>query len=189
ICVKVQSLQSVLDYLEQAGAGPSSAPAPYAAVPVVAGTSPEPATTVAEPPAGVEAEITPPETAPPDDGDTWRGLRERVAQKRPRLLGSLEQGTVVSSQENRLTIGIREQDTFNLTQLRNPENLAAIREIGQELYGPDFQLIIQSLQDEEPSASPASAAANGGESEAQNGEQRKLAFKQAVVDIFQAVPR
>ena len=139
----------------------------------------------------MEAEITPPETAPPDDGDPWRGLRERVAQKRPRLLGSLERGTVVSCRENKLTIGIREGDTFHLSQLRNPENLAAIREIGQELYGPDFQLIIQSLQDEEPAVSPPSgaAAANGDESGIQDGAQRKLAFKQAVVDIFQAVPR
>ena len=183
---RVQSLQSVLDYLEQAGAGPPSAPAPYAAEPVEAGAGPEPATTIAEPPAGVEAE-----TAPPDDGDRWRGLRERVAQKRPRLLGSLEQGTVVSCQENKLTIGIREQDTFNLTQLRNSENLAAIRDIGQELYGPDFQLVVQSLPDEQPDVPPTSgaAAANGGESGAHDGEQRKLAFKQAVVDIFQAVPR
>ena len=188
---RVQSLQSVLDYLEQAGTGPSSAPAPYAAVPVEAGTSREPATTVAEPPAGVEAEIPPPETAPPGDGDPWRGLRERVAQKRPRLLGSLEQGTVVSCQENKLTIGVREGDTFHLSQLRNPENLAAIREIGQELYGPDFQLVVQPLQDEEPAVSPApgAAAANGDESGIQDGAQRKLAFKQAVVDIFQAVPR
>ena len=184
---RVQSLQSVLDYLEQAGAGASQAPAPYAAVPAEAGTGPEPATTVAEPPANAVAD-----TAPPVDGDPRRGLLERVAQKRPRLLGPLEQGTVVSCHDNKLTIGIREGDTFNLSQLRNPENLAAIRELGQELYGQDFQLIIQSLQEEEePAVSPASgaAAANGGESGIQDGEQRKLAFKQAVVDIFQAVPR
>ena len=183
---RVQSLQSVLDYLERAGVDSTPAPAPYAPVATEAGPSPEHEATVAEPPAEPGDEIT-----PSQGGDPWSGLRERVAQKRPSLLSSLEQGTVVSSQENKLTIGLHEREVFHLSRLREAENLAAIREIGQELFGPDFQFIVQALQEE---AAPvplnaAAAAANADDSAKQDGEQSKLAFKQAVVDIFQAVPR
>ena len=183
---RVQSLQSVLDYLERTGVDSTPAPAPYAAVVTEAGPSPEHEATVAEPPAEPGDEIT-----PSQGGDPWSGLRERVAQKRPSLLSSLEQGTVVSSQENKLTIGLHEREVFHLSRLREAENLAAIREIGQELFGSDFQFIVQALQEE---AAPVplnagSEAANADDSAKQDGEQSKLAFKQAVVDIFQAVPR
>ena len=183
---RVQSLQSVLDYLERSGADSTPAPAPYAAVATEAGPSPEHEATVAEPPAEPGGEIT-----PPQGGDPWSGLRERVAQKRPSLLSSLEQGTVISSQENKLTIGLHEREVFHLSRLREAENLAAIREIGQELFGPDFQLIVQALQEETAPVplNAAAAAVNAGDSAKQEGEQSKLAFKQAVVDIFQAVPR
>ena len=181
---RVQSLQSVLDYLEQAGAAPAAAPVPYAAAP--AQGAPEPETTVAESPANAGPEIT-----PSGEDDRWRGLRERVAQKRPRLIGSLEKAVVVSSEETRLTIGLRERDMFNLGLLRDPENLAAMREIGQELFGPDFQFAVDTLPDEDPELATAAGevAGNADESSKQDVEQNKLAFKQAVVDIFQAVPR
>ena len=114
-------------------------------------------------------------------------MRDRVAQKRPRLQGSLEKGVVVSSDETRLAIGIREADVFIASQLSDPENLAAIREIGQELFGPDFQIVIESLPDEEPKAAAGEGAeaGNAGESTKQDRDQSKLAFKQAVVEIFQ----
>ena len=183
---RVQSLQLVLDYLERSGVDSTPAPAPYAPVATEAGPSPEHEATVAEPPAEPGGEIT-----PSQGGDPWSGLRERVAQKRPSLLSSLEEGTVVSNQENKLTIGLHEREVFHLSRLREAENLAAIREIGQELFGPDFQFIVQALQEE---AAPvplnaAPAAANADDFAKQDGEQSKLAFKQAVVDIFQAVPR
>ena len=183
---RVQSLQSVLDYLEQHGDAPPPTPAPYPVVSTETYTSPEHETTVAESPADPGTE-----TAPPDEGDYWRRLRERVAQKRPRLQGSLEKGVVVSSSETRLAIGIREGDVFIASQLGDPENLAAIREIGQELFGPDFQIVVESLPDEEPKAAAGegSEAGNAGESTKQDRDQSKLAFKQAVVEIFQAVPR
>ena len=183
---RVQSLQTVLDYLQQLGDAPSPAPAPYPVVSTETYTSPEHETTVAESPAdpGVE-------TPPPDEGDYWRRLRERVAQKRPRLQGSLEKGVVVSSDETRLAIGIREADVFIVSQLSDPENLAAIREIGQELFGPDFQIVIESIADEEPGVASAtgSVTGNADDSTKQDRQQSKLAFKQAVVEIFQAVPR
>ena len=114
---RVQSLQSVLDYLEQAGPAPAAVPAPYAAVPAEAGTIREPETAVAESPAESGTGIA------PDEGDRWSRLRERVAQKRPRLIGSLEKAVVVSSEETRLTIGLGERDTFNLGLLRDPKTL------------------------------------------------------------------
>ena len=187
---RVQSLQSVLDYLEQLGDAPSPTPAPtptpYPVVSAEAYTSPEHETTVAEPPAdpGVE-------TTPADEDDRWGRLREGVAQKRPRLQGSLEKGVVVSSNETKLVIGIRQGDVFIASQLGDPENLAAIREIGRELFGPDFQIAIESLQDEEPKVASAEGteAGNADNSTRQAQAQSKLAFKQAVVEIFQAVPR
>jgi DNA polymerase-3 subunit gamma/tau len=185
---RVQSLQSVLDYLEQVGdaPAPTPTPTPYPVVPTEAGTSPEQETTVAESPPDPIAE-----TMPSDEDDRWRRLRERVAEKRPSLLSCLEQGIMVSSQENKLTIGIHEREMFQLSLLREAENLAAIREIGQELFGPDFQMVIESLPDEEQKIAPAAGAVAGhaDESTRQDREQSKLAFKQAVVDIFQAVPR
>ena len=185
---RVQSLQSVLDYLGQAGDAPSPAPAPYPVVSTGSGEAAgaEPETTVAESPVDPVAE-----TPPPGEDDRWRRLRERVAEKRPSLPGSLEQGVVVASNDTKLTIGIRETDLFHLSTLRDPENLAAIREIGQELFGQDFQIVIDSLSDDEPKAALAAGAVAGNleESTKQDREQSKLAFKQAVVDIFQAVPR
>ena len=183
---RVQSLQSVLDYLEQVDEAPSSTPTPYPVVPTEAGTSPEHETKVAESPVEPGAEIM-----SSGEDDHWRRLRECVAQKRPSLLSCLEQGIVVSSQESKLTIGIHERDVFHLSRLREAENLAAIREIGQELFAPDFQVVIESLPDEEPQVAPAAGtvAGNVDNSTKQDCEQSKLAFKQAVVDIFQAVPR
>ena len=187
---RVQSLQSVLDYLQQVGDAPlpTLAPDPYPAAAAGSARSAgaEHETTVAESPAAPEAGAPPPE-----EGDHWQRLRQRVAQKRPRLQGSLDQGVVVSGSENKLTIGIRERDVFQLTTLRDPENLAAIREIAQELFGPDFQIVIDSLPDDEPAGAPAAdaLAGNADESTQQDQEQSKLAFKQAVLDIFQAVPR
>ena len=183
---RVQSLQSVLDYLEQHGNAPSPTPAPYPVAPVEPRTSPVHGTTVAESPADPGTE-----TAPPDEDDRWGRLRERVAQKRPRLQGSLEKGVVVSSSETKMEIGIREGDVFIASQLGDPENLAAIREIGQQLFGPDFQIVIESLPNEEPkvAADAGTETGNAGESTRQDRQQSKLAFKQAVADIFQAVPR
>ena len=181
---RVPSLQSVLDHLQQVGGAPS--PTPYPVVPAEGGTSPAHETTVAESPVDTTADTT-----PSDEDDRWRGLRERVAQKRPALLSSLEQGIVVSSRENKLTIGIQEREVFHLSRLSEAENLAAIREIGQELFGADFQLIVESLRGDESKVPPASGSAAGdtGESTTHDSAQSKLAFKQAVVDIFQAVPR
>ena len=90
-----------------------------------------------------------------------------------------------------MTIGIHERDAFYLATLRDADNLAAIREIAQELFGPDFQVVIESLPDAEPAAAPAPgvAATGSDDSTLEDMQQSKLAFKQAVVDIFQAVPR
>ena len=114
-------------------------------------------------------------------------MQERVAQKRPSLAGCLEQGTVVSNQDDKLTIGIHERDAFYLATLRDADNLAAIREIARELFGPDFQVVIESLPDADPA--PGVAATDSDDSTLEDMQQNKLAFKQAVVDIFQAVPR
>ena len=184
---RVPSLQSVLDYLQQAGDAQPPTPAPYPAAAMGSAQSADEKheTTIAEPPTDTEAD------APlQEQGDRWLRLRERVALKRPRLQGCLEQGVVVSSSENHLTIGIRERDVFHLSTLRDPENLAAVREIARDLFGSDFQMAIDSLPDEEPVVAMADGAVAdlAGES-TQHQEESKLAFKQAVLDIFQAVPR
>ena len=185
---RVQPLQAVLDYLQQAGGEQAPAtPPPY---PVA---TPEPATATdaghEAPPAEPTAAVH--EAAVPSEGDPWHRLQARVAQKRPSLAGCLEQGTVVSSGDNNLTVGIHERDAFHLSRLREPENLTAVREIAQELFGLDFQVVIESLPDEAPDAAPALevAAADSNDSASEDMQQSKLAFKQAVVDIFQAVPR
>ena len=181
---RVQPLQSVLDYLQQVGGGQTSAPptTPYPAAP------PEPALSTVHEASASEPAI--PAAPPLSEGDPWRMLQERVAQKRPSLAGCLEQGTVVSNQDNKLTIGMHERDAFHLSRLREAENLAAIREIAQELFGSDFQVVIESLPDEEADAAPApDAATSPDESSLEAAQQSKLAFKQAVLDIFQAVPQ
>lgn len=186
---RVQPLQSVLDYLQQVGDGSASA----SLVTSYPDAAPEEsAMNVApEPLAAEPAVATVPEAAPSAETDPWRRLQERVVQKRPSLAGCLEQGTIVSSQADKLTIGMRERDAFHLSRLREPENLAAIREIAQELFGPDFQVVIESLPDEAPNAvpSPGVAATDSDDAASEGAQQSKLAFKQAVVDIFQAVPR
>ena len=182
---RVPSLQSVLDYLQQAGDAQPPTPAPYPTA-ATGSADGKHETTIAEPPIDAEAD------APlQEQGDRWLRLRERVALKRPRLQGCLEQGVVVSSSENQLTIGIRERDVFHLSTLRDHENLAAVREIARELFGSDFQMAIDSLPDDEPEVAMADSAVAGHavESTQQHQEESKLAFKQAVLDIFQAVPR
>ena len=182
---RVQPLQSVLDYLEQYD-GQTPASPPYSAA------VPEPAVNaVHEAPAAESTPAVAPDVPPSSDGDPWRRLQACVAQKRPSLAGCLDQGTVVSNQDDKLTIGIRERDAFQLSRLRDPENLAAIREIAQELFGQGFQLVIESLPDEAPGTDPApgDAATDSDDAALEDMQQSKLAFKQAVVDIFQAVPR
>lgn len=186
---RVQPLQSVLDYLQQVGDGP--VPASLATF-YPAAASEEPAMNApSEPLVAEPAVATASEAAPSAETDPWRRLQERVGQKRPSLAGCLEQGTIVSSQADKLTIGMRERDAFHLSRLRESENLAAIREIAQELFGPSFQVIIESLPDEAPNAipSPGVAATDSNDAALEDTQQSKLAFKQAVVDIFQAVPR
>ena len=184
---RVQPLQSVLDYLQQYGDGQAPAmPPPY---PV---TAPEPAANAVYEAPPAESTATDEHEAPPaSEGDPWHRLQERVAQKRPSLAGCLAQGTVVSDRDNKLTIGIHERDAFYLATLRDADNLAAIREIAQDLFGPDFQVVIESLADEAPAAAPAlgAAATDSDESTVEDVQQSKLAFKQAVLDIFQAVPQ
>ena len=183
---RVQPLQSVLDYLQQHGDGQTPAAPPYpAAVPGPA------ANTMHEAAAAESTIAAAPEAPPSSEGDPWRRLQACVAQKRPSLAGCLEQGTVVSSQDDKLTIGIHERDAFHLSRLREPENLAAVREIAQELFGPGFQVVIESLPDEAPEAGPVpgGAATDADDPALEAMQQSKLAFKQAVVDIFQAVPR
>ena len=185
---RVQPLQSVLDYLQQVGDGQAPAPSTMA-YPVAA---PEPATNaVYEASASEPAIAAAPEAPPSSEGDPWRMLQERVAQKRPSLAGCLAQGTVVSNQDNKLTIGLHERDAFHLSTLSEPENLATLREIAQELFGADFQVVIESLPDEEANAVsvPGAAATDSDEPTLEDVQQSKLAFKQAVLDIFQAVPQ
>ena len=185
---RVQPLQSVLDHLQQYGDGPAPAPSPPS-YPVAA---PEPAPgAVREAPQVESAVAEVDETPPLSEGDPWRVLQEHVARKRPSLAGCLQQGTVVSSQDTKLTIGIHERDAFQLATVRDADNLAAIREIAQELFGPDFQVVIDSLPDEEsaPLPAPGAIATDSDESTLEDVEKSKLAFKQAVLDIFQAVPR
>ena len=185
---RVQPLQSVLDYLQQVGDGQAPAPS-TTAYPVAA---PEPATNaVYEASASEPVIAAAPEAPPSSEGDPWRMLQERVAQKRPSLAGCLAQGTVVSNQDNKLTIGLHERDAFHLSTLSEPENLATVREIAQELFGADFQVVIESLPDEEANAVsvPGAAATDSDESTLEDVQQSKLAFKQAVLDIFQAVPQ
>ena len=185
---QVQPLQSVLDYLQQVG--DEQAPAPATTSYPVA--MPEPAVSTVHEASVSETAITAaPEAPPSSEGDPWRMLQEHVAQKRPSLAGCLEQGTVVSNQDNKLTIGIHERDAFHLSRLREAENLAAVREIAQGLFGPDFQVVIESLPDEEPDTAsvPGAAATDSDEPTLEDMQQSKLAFKQAVLDIFQAVPR
>ena len=185
---RVQPLQSVLDYLQQVGSEQAPAPSTMA-YPVAA---PEPATNAVHESSASEPAITATPEAPPlSEGDPWRMLQERVAQKRPSLAGCLAQGTVVSNQDNKLTIGLHERDAFHLSTLSEPENLATVREIAQELFGPDFQVVIESLSDEAAGADSVSgaAAADSDESTLEDVQQSKLAFKQAVLDIFQAVPQ
>ena len=185
---RVQPLQSVLDYLQQVGGEPAPAPSTMA-YPVAA---PEPATNAVHEASASEPVIADaPEAPSSSEGDPWLMLQERVAQKRPSLAGCLEPGTVVSNQDNKLTIGIHERDTFHLSRLREAENLAAVREIARELFGSDFQVVIESLPDEEADvvSVPGAAAANSDEPTLEDVQQSKLAFKQAVLDIFQAVPQ
>ena len=187
---RVQPLQSVLDYLQQVGDG--QAPAPSAAPYSVAVAAPEPAANAVYEAPPAESTITDEHEVPPSsEGDPWHRLQERVAQKRPSLAGCLAQGTVVSNQDNKLAVGIHERDAFYLATLRDADNLAAIREIAQDLFGPDFQVVIESLADEAPAAAPAlgAAATDSDESTMEDVQQSKLAFKQAVLDIFQAVPQ
>lgn len=182
---RVQPLQSVLDYLQQYGNEQVPALPSY---PVAL---PGPATNaVHESPVSEPAIAAPPEASPSSEGDPWRRLQEHVAQKRPSLAGCLAQGTVVASENDKLTVGIHERDAFHLSRLREAENLAAIREIAQELFGPDFQVIIEPLPDEEPDTAPIpDAVTDSDEATVADVHQSKLAFKQAVVDIFQAIPR
>jgi DNA polymerase-3 subunit gamma/tau len=186
---RVQPLQSVLDYLQQYGDDPASA-APMMPCPAVA---PEPAAKTVQAAAAEATAADVQETSPLSEGDPWRRLQARVAQKRPSLAGCLELGTVVSNRDNKLTVGIHERDGFRLSRLREAENLAAIREIAQELFGPGFQVVIESLPDEAPAPAAAPAlgadATDSDEPTLEDAEQSKLAFTQLVVDIFQAQPQ
>ncbi len=185
---RVQPLQSVLDYLQRYGDGQAT-PSPMTPCPVAAA---EPVVNAVHKAPTVESTGTEVhETPTASEGDPWHILQERVAQSRPSLVSCLEQGTVVSNQDNKLTVGIHERDAFHLSRLREPENLAAIREIAQELFGPVFQVVVESLPDEEPgtAAVPGADVTDSDDSALEDMQQSKLAFKQAVVDIFQAVPR
>jgi DNA polymerase-3 subunit gamma/tau len=186
---RVQPLQTILDTLQNLGAGvpmppPQTPlrPAPARNVRTNAAAVPKPTT----PP--LEVSDTPvPSAAPSAPADFWTALQEHVAERRPSLAAFLQAGQVLTQTDTELVIGFGRQESFCRETLSDPENFMVVREAVQAVFGRPLHVQLTALDGAAGAAkgdpgAAVDANANAGATEELQRQKRETI--QAVLDIF-----
>ena len=206
----VQSLQSILEHLQRLETGlPAVSVSPassgtYGGInrstdPTVSASPAASAVWEEEPAAAVTRQArhgTPLPEAPASVVLTtaeglWEALQQRITERRPALGGPMQHGRPLTLEERRLVVGFAKQDKFSLEYLLDPENLMVIRDTAQALLGRPLQIVLEPLSDEAAGSGAASGTRVAAEQEAsalEEAQRQKNELKQAVIDIFGAIP-
>lgn len=121
----------------------------------------------------------------------WEALQQRVTERRASLGGWMQHGRPLSLDERRLVVGFAKQDKFALEYLLDPEHLTVIRDAAQVLLGRPLQVTLEPLPDEVAGSGVASGTRVAAAQEAsalEEAQRQKNELKQAVIDIFGAIP-
>jgi len=183
---RVQPLQSILEHLQQLETGLPTGSASFV-------TQEERPTAARARPARngrMESEAPPSPVLTTAEG-LWESLQQRVAERRPSLGGPMQHGRPLTLDEHRLVVGFARPDRFSLEYLLDPENLTVIRDAAQALRGRPLQIALEPLPDEAAGSDAVSGTRVAAEPEASAVEatqRQKNELKQAVIDIFGAIP-
>jgi DNA polymerase III subunit gamma/tau len=194
---RVQPLQTILEHLQRLETGLPTVPAPAAgrARPVRNGPAEHTQTSARS--TGAAEETVPamslseaPQNAVLSTAEgLWEALQQRVTERRPPLGGHMQHGRPLTLDEHKLVIGFANK--FSLEYLREPENLAVLRDAVQTLLGRSFNIALEPS--DVGAAEINGAPETGATAEQQAGaleevQRQKNELKQAVIDIFGATP-
>jgi DNA polymerase-3 subunit gamma/tau len=194
---RVQPLQTILEHLQRLETGLPTVPAPAAgrARPVRNGPAEHTQTSARS--TGAAEETVPamslseaPQNAVLSTAEgLWEALQQRVTERRPPLGGHMQHGRPLTLDEHKLVIGFANK--FSLEYLREPENLAVLRDAVQTLLGRSFNIALEpsDVGAAEINGTPETGATVEQQAGALEEVQRqKNELKQAVIDIFGATP-
>jgi len=84
----------------------------------------------------------------------WEQFQEAVTTNYPNIAPFLEQGRVVTIEGPLVTLGFPKQATSARGRLENEDNLRALAELGQQLYGRVLRFRIVEIAEQDPTAAP-----------------------------------
>jgi DNA polymerase-3 subunit gamma/tau len=182
---RVQPLQTILDTLQNLGAGvpmptPQTPLRPAPARNVRTNATPVPKLTTPS----LEVSDTP---TPSASADFWTALQEHVAARRPSLAAFLQAGQVLTQTDTELVIGFGRQESFSRETLSDPENLTVVREAVKAVFGRPLHVKLTALDGAAGTEKGAPGAAIGANANAGTTEElhrQKRETIQAVLDIF-----
>lgn len=179
------------------GQAPAITPAPAVHVPEsTVPASPAPRWE-APPPAPPVSIIADPPLAEPEPAAAlttaaglWEMLRQRVAAQRAALGAYMQHGQPLRLDGQRLVVGF--DDAFSLDSLNDPENMVTVRDMAHAMLGRPLAIVFEALASPEPAnhgagmASPSPRSELGGA--LSEHQRQKNELKQALIDIFGAIP-
>ena len=194
---RVQPLQTILEHLQRLETDLPTVPAPAAGRARPARNGPAEHTQTSARSTGAAEETVPamslseaPQNAVLSTAEgLWETLQQRVTERRPPLGGHMQHGRPLTLDEHKLVIGFANK--FSLEYLREPENLAVLRDVVQTLLGRSFNIALEPS--DVGAAEINGAPETGATAEQQAGaleevQRQKNELKQAVIDIFGATP-
>jgi DNA polymerase III subunit gamma/tau len=194
---RVQPLQTILEHLQRLETDLPTVPAPAAGRARPARNGPAEHTQTSARSTGAAEETVPamslseaPQNAVLSTAEgLWEALQQRVTERRPPLGGHMQHGRPLTLDEHKLVIGFANK--FSLEYLREPENLAVLRDAVQTLLGRSFNIALEpsDVGAAEINGTPETGATAEQQAGALEEVQRqKNELKQAVIDIFGATP-
>lgn len=118
----------------------------------------------------------------------WEAIQQRVS---PPLAGRMQCGRPVSLDEHRLVIGFAKQYKFALDDLLEPPNRVVVHDAAQALLGRSLRIDLELCDAGATgnNAAPGTGdAPEPGPDALEEAQRQKNELKQAVIDIFGAIP-
>jgi len=204
--VPVDELLASIRKLEATGAGSVAADSRAPWRPAASSSPRQPAESTRgsapKAPGGVRPGLSSPEAAAPAasarrepsatpeprrTGDEWADFVGLVKQAKPRLGSWLDYGSPLAVTAERLEIGFPE-DSFALRGMRDPEALAALKELALRFFGREPTLCLTPLRGEAPVAPPNLLEQKRAEDERLQSDLRQAAESHpavsATLDLF-----
>ncbi len=118
-----------------------------------------------------------------DDSDPWQALKGFVKEKNPRLSSKIDNGTFMSYEGGRLTVGFPKDYIF-LEDVRSETHMDLLTQMVEELFGKGTTIEIKVLEEGSPNSGPAAPNNAGSVNDIKN-EALRHPLVQKVMDVFQ----